>query len=216
MVERAPRGALDAFPETHPAMQEETEKSAATAAVLSADERGTLLRVARDAIVAHLERRPSPPLDGGTETPRLLAPGAAFVTVRVQGDLRGCIGTTRFERPLREVVSELAVSAANQDRRFDSIRGHELARLTVAVSVLTPLEPARVDAIEIGRHGLVVRWRSSSGLLLPQVASENGWDAARFLAETSRKAGLPQDAWRQPGAQVFWFEAERFSEDGLD
>lgn len=138
------------------------------------------------------------------------------MTVRVAGELRGCIGTTRFERPLREVVSELAVSAAQNDRRFDSIRRDERAELGVAVSVLTPLERADVEAIEIGRHGLVVRWRSSSGLLLPQVASEHGWDAATFLAQTSRKAGLRPDAWRQPGAEVFWFEAERFSEDGRD
>ncbi len=183
---------------------------------LSAEEQSMLLGIAREAIVAFVHHRVAPALDARTETPRLRADGAAFVTVRVTGELRGCIGTTRFERPLREVVGELAVSAASHDRRFDSIRRDELDALTVAVSVLTPLEPARVDAIEIGRHGLVVRWRQQSGLLLPQVASEHGWDTAKFLAETSRKAGLPADAWQKQGAQVFWFEAERFSEDGLD
>jgi len=184
--------------------------------LLSTEERATLLAIAREAIVAHLDRRPAPLLDPRSETPRLLAPGAPFVTVRVDGDLRGCIGTTRFERPLRQVTAELAVSAASQDRRFDSIGRDERSALAIAVSVLTPLAPARIDAIEIGRHGLVVRCRGRSGLLLPQVASERGWDAPTFLAETSRKAGLPANAWRQPDAQVHWFEAECFSDDGRD
>src|SRR5262249_20353883 len=137
-------------------------------------------------------------------------------TVRVSGELCGCIGTTCFERPLRELAGELAVSAASSDRRFSPLRKDELDELAIAVSVLTPLAPARIDAIEIGRHGLVVRWRGFSGLLLPQVASERDWDAETFLNETSRKAGLPRDGWKQPGAEVFWFEAECFSEDGLD
>jgi AmmeMemoRadiSam system protein A len=181
---------------------------------LSQDDREALLATAREALVASVEGAPEPAPRGAT--PRLLAPGAAFVTVRVNGDLRGCIGTTRFERPLREVVGELAVAASSTDRRFDPIRADELDALSISVSVLTPLEPADLDAIEIGRHGLVVRWRGHSGLLLPQVASERGWDAATFLAETSRKAGLPGDAWKQGGAQVFWFEAECFSEDDRD
>jgi uncharacterized protein len=183
---------------------------------LTIENGAVLLAMARAAILAHVHGHPAPPFDPRSETPRLLAPGAAFVTVRVQGDLRGCIGTTRFERPLREVVPELAVSASSVDRRFDPIRGRDVGELAIAVSVLTPLEPARIEAIEIGRHGLVVRLGSSSGLLLPQVASERGWSAATFLAETSRKAGLSAEAWRQPGAQVLWFEAECFSEDGRD
>jgi len=175
-----------------------------------------LLGIARSAVRAHLEHRPPPGYAPETATERLVGPGAAFVTLRVDGELRGCIGTTRFERPLREVVSELAVAAATQDRRFDAISPEEIESLKVSISVLTPLERADTSQIEIGRHGLVVRARGHSGLLLPQVAAEHGWDAQVFLAETSRKAGLPTDAWREPGAQVFWFEAERFSEDGRD
>jgi AmmeMemoRadiSam system protein A len=194
-------------------MSEELEEAETT---LSEPERAALLALAREALAAHLDGRSPPELDARTETPLLLAPGAAFVTLRTGGELRGCIGTTRFERPLREVVQELAVSAATADRRFDSIRADELGDVAIGISVLTPLEPARLDAIEIGRHGLVVRARGRSGLLLPQVASERGWDARTFLAETSRKAGLPPDAWSLPEAQVFWFTAERFSEDGLE
>ena len=144
-------------------------------------------------------------------SPRLLANGAVFVTLRSRGgELRGCIGTTRFERPLVDVVPELAVAAASEDRRFEPVEAAELETLDVSLSVLTPLTKANVDAIEIGRHGLVVRRDGHSGLLLPQVASERGWDATTFLQETSRKAGLPLDAWKAPDATVLWFTSESF------
>jgi AmmeMemoRadiSam system protein A len=212
MIERAPQGLGARSRHFRREMQDEVE----TTGTLSASERATLLSLARGGLAAHLLGQPAPDLGESARTLRLSAPGAAFVTLRTRGDLRGCIGTTRFERPLHELVPELAVSAASADRRFEPVRQDELADVRIAISVLTPLEPARVDAIEIGRHGLVVRCRQQSGLLLPQVASERGWDARTFLAETSRKAGLDADAWKRRDAQVFWFEAERFSEDGRD
>lgn len=182
---------------------------------LTASERLALLELAHEALAAEVEGRSRPPLADRGSTPRLHDPGAAFVTVREgSGELRGCIGTTRFERPLRELVPDLAVSAASEDRRFAPIEARELTGLTLSISVLTPLEPAKIDAIEIGRHGLVVRRAGKSGLLLPQVASERGWDARTFLQETSRKAGLPPDAWSKPDAVVLWFTAEVFGDPG--
>jgi AmmeMemoRadiSam system protein A len=175
---------------------------------LSAEDRAALHELARGALVAHLLGTRSPPF---ALTPRLRENGAAFVTLRsADGELRGCIGTTRFERPLGEVVPELAVAAACEDTRFEPVAATELETLGISLSVLTPLEPARLDAIEIGRHGLVVRRGGRSGLLLPQVASERGWDAKTFLEETSRKAGLPLDAWKAKDATVLWFTAESF------
>ncbi|MBI3723081.1 AmmeMemoRadiSam system protein A [bacterium] len=178
----------------------------------SPEERHTLLALAREAIEAHV-RRARAPGKGERGTPRLEAPGAAFVTLRrSDGELRGCIGTTRFERPLVDLVPDLAVSSASSDRRFDPVEPGELDDLRISISVLSPLEPARLGEIEIGRHGLVVRRGGSSGLLLPQVASERGWDERTFLEETSRKAGLGHDAWRKPDATVLWFTAESFGE----
>jgi AmmeMemoRadiSam system protein A len=176
---------------------------------LTDEEKPVLLALANEALAAHLHgRRATPPGDRG-RTPRLLAPGAAFVTLRTKdGDLRGCIGTTRFERPLREVVGTLAVSAATEDHRFPAVTRDELPGIELSISVLTPLEVANTDAIEIGRHGLVVRAAGRSGLLLPQVASERGWTARTFLAQTCQKAGLPPDAWSWPNAEVLWFTAE--------
>lgn len=138
----------------------------------------------------------------------------AFVTLKRGGHLRGCIGTLQCLRPLPEEIARVAVSAAREDPRFDPLRESELEGLEVEVSVLGPLEridPADPDAIEIGRHGLVVERGHRRGLLLPQVATEWGWDREQFMAQTCVKAGLPPDAWRQ-GAAVYRFAAIVFGD----
>jgi AmmeMemoRadiSam system protein A len=191
------------------------ETAARVETTISSEEKSCLLVLAREAIVAHVSNLGRPGLGDRGKSARLLAPGAAFVTVRESaGELRGCIGTTRFERPLRELIPDLAISAATEDRRFAPIETHELEDMRLSISVLTPLEPARTDAIEVGKHGLVVRKGGASGLLLPQVATERGWDSRTFLRETSRKAGLHPEAWREPDARIFWFTAECFGEAG--
>jgi len=136
----------------------------------------------------------------------------AFVTLKKNGELRGCIGTLECRRPLDEEVARVAVSAAREDPRFPPVGVAELDELDVEVSVLGPLEP--IDpfdpgAIVIGRHGLVVEQGPRRGLLLPQVATEWKMDREAFLAQTCAKAGLPADAWRR-GAQVYRFAAEVF------
>ena len=138
----------------------------------------------------------------------------AFVTLKRAGRLRGCIGTLECRRPLAEEVARVAVSAALEDPRFTPLTAAELDGLAVEVSVLGPLEPIdpRDPApFEIGRHGLVVEAGRRRGLLLPQVATEWGWDRQAFLAQTCVKAGLPADAWRH-GAQVYRFEAMVFGD----
>ncbi len=177
-----------------------------------ADQR-RLLQLARDAVVAHVCGG-TPPQTGGAEI--LDRPGAAFVTLHVRGELRGCIGHLGVDEPLGRVVAGCAVAAASSDPRFASIGRDDLPQLDVELSVLGPLEPiTRVDEIEIGRHGLVVEDRQRRGLLLPQVATEWHFDAATFLAHTCRKAGLPPDAWTR-GARMWRFEAEVFGEDTKD
>ncbi|PYR94027.1 MAG: AMMECR1 domain-containing protein [Acidobacteria bacterium] len=138
----------------------------------------------------------------------------AFVTLKRNGELRGCLGTLECRRPLEEEVARLAASTSHQDPRFEPVRSWELADLHFEVSVLGPLEaidPRALDAFVIGRHGLVVEQGSRRGLLLPQVATEWKWNREEFLAHTCRKAGLPGDAW-QRAASVYRFDAEVFGD----
>lgn len=141
-------------------------------------------------------------------------PRGAFVTLHgADGELRGCIGTILPAGPLDETVCRMAVAAAVEDPRFPPVALQELPRLKVEISALTVPEPVSDPAkIEIGRHGLIVTGRGRKGLLLPQVAPEWGWDRTEFLQHTCRKAGLPPDAWKDPGTTLEWFEAEVWGE----
>jgi len=177
--------------------------------VTSEADRALLLRVARDAIVAHVH---------GTLAPTLLTTGilarhaGAFVTLHKSGELRGCIGHIEANEPLGEVVIRCAVAACSTDPRFSAVVFSELPDLQLELSLLGPLEPiAGPDEIEIGRHGLVVESGRRRGLLLPQVAIEWNWDREAFLTHTCHKAGLPPDAWKR-GAKIWRFEAEVFGE----
>ena len=172
-------------------------------------DRQLLLRIARDAIVAHVSGAIPSAVDEGELAGRR---GGAFVTLHARHDLRGCIGHIEADESLPRVVARCAVSACSADPRFPAVAASELPGLDIEVSLLGPLEPlGSPDDIEIGRHGLVVEKGRHRGLLLPQVAIEWKWDSLRFLAETCRKAGLPHDAWKQ-GADVWRFEAEVFGE----
>ena len=175
---------------------------------LGADERRLLLRVARESIIATTT---------GQEVSRwvtdpLARDGGAFVTLRMSGTLRGCIGQTESRGSLLETVRHVAAAAAREDPRFLPVRPNELQRIVIEVSVLGPLKPCTgPHAIEIGRHGLVVEHGDSRGLLLPQVAVEWGWDSHTFVANACVKAGLQPDAWKSDAA-LFVFEADVFSE----
>ena len=177
--------------------------------MLSAEERRGLLHYARQTLAAHFAGAAAP------VAPHLEDPGAhsgAFVTLEVHGDLRGCIGYPGSERALDEVVAECAIAAATEDPRFPPLRVRELDGLEIEISVLTPIVPVRdVGEIEVGRDGLIVSQGGRRGLLLPQVATEQGWDRDTFLAHTCLKAGLRPDAWKT-GAYIARFQAEVFSE----
>jgi hypothetical protein len=178
--------------------------------VLSAEARADLLRLARAALTAFVER--GSVIEDPTGRPELATPRAAFVTLTKRGALRGCIGFIEPVAPLGRTVVQAAICAATEDPRFRALAASELKDIRVEISVLTPLreidDPAEV---EVGRHGLVVERDGRRGLLLPQVAVENGWDRVTFLEEGSLKAGLPRDAWRR-GARLFVFEAIVFHE----
>jgi AmmeMemoRadiSam system protein A len=140
-------------------------------------------------------------------------PAGAFVSVHHRGELRGCIGQIEARQPLAAAVAQCAVSAATRDPRFRPITIRELQEDTeIEISVLTPMQRVgSPEEIEVGRDGLLIEQGPRTGLLLPQVATEWGWDRDTFLAQTCRKAGLPLDAW-QHGAVIYKFQAEVFSE----
>jgi len=169
--------------------------------------------LARRAIEAALRGEAPPPLPA--------VPGAAlyrgaFVTLEEQGRvLRGCIGHVAGDRPLGEVVRRVAVSAARADPRFPPVTADELGELRIEISVLD--EPRRVvpvhpDRLVIGRDGLLVRRGRTQGVLLPQVATEQGLGAEAFLCAVCQKAGLSAHSWREPATEVFTFTADIFVE----
>ena len=137
----------------------------------------------------------------------------AFVTLKKQGRLRGCIGYIKAYKPPWETVQEMAVAAAFTDPRFPSLRAEEIQQLTFEISVLSPLKRiADVNDIEVGKHGLYIIRGYNSGLLLPQVATEYKWDRETFLEETCHKAGLPPDAWKDKETEIYIFSADYFGD----
>jgi AmmeMemoRadiSam system protein A len=181
--------------------------------MLDHTQRTRLLRIAREAIAAALGGDPLV-LDAVDLDPALTRLAGAFVTLHDQsGDLRGCIGSIQATAPLLKAVASSAVSAALRDPRFPPVRPDELESLHLEISVMSPIVPVtNVEEIEVGRDGLIISRGGAAGLLLPQVASEYGWDRETFLSQTCRKAGLPADAWRAPGTRIERFSAEVFSE----
>ena len=138
----------------------------------------------------------------------------AFVTLKKQGRLRGCIGLIEGKKPLYETVEEMAQTAAFKDPRFRPVKEDEFKELDIEISALTPLRQIEdVNEIEVGRHGIYIVKGFHSGLLLPQVATEYNWDRNTFLRETCVKAGLPLNAWKDKGTKIFIFSASVFGED---
>lgn len=175
---------------------------------LSEEERETLKKIAQNAI----EQR----LFGVEEekfniTQALSEKRGAFVTLKKHGELRGCIGYIKGFFPLHETVKRVAVESAFGDPRFPPLSKEEWKDIEIEISVLSPFKKiSSIDEIEVGKHGLYIEMWGRSGLLLPQVATEYGWDRITFLEHTCLKAGLPKDAWKSKDATVYIFSAEVF------
>jgi len=158
------------------------------------------------------KQKPAPDL-----TPVFSEKRGVFVTLNKAGQLRGCIGFPYPVMPLGDAIENAAVAAALEDPRFPGVKKDELASLDFEVTILTvpvPLdcEPKdRPNHIEVGRHGLIARGYGTSGLLLPQVATEYGWDAQTFLNQTCEKAGLPARCWHQADTAILTFEGQIFT-----
>jgi AmmeMemoRadiSam system protein A len=178
---------------------------------LTVEEQRQLLRLAREAVAAVVcgSPAPVPQVEG-----RLAEPGAAFVTLKRDGDLRGCIGCIEPRAAgLAATVVRMATAAAREDSRFPPVKLCELGALALEISVLGPLvDISGPGDVVIGRDGLVVEQQGRRGLLLPQVAPEWGWDAPTLVRQVCRKAGLQPDAWAG-GARLSRFEALVFSEE---
>jgi AmmeMemoRadiSam system protein B/AmmeMemoRadiSam system protein A len=146
------------------------------------------------------------------DTPVLLCCQGAFVTLKKNGQLRGCIGHMSEDRPLCQVVGAMALQAAFNDRRFPPLEHDELENIEIEISVLTPYkEIESPEAIQIGRDGVVLRKGGRSAVFLPQVAVEQGWGRDEMLAQLCRKAGLGEDCWSED-AEFHTFQAEVFGE----
>lgn len=181
---------------------------------LSAADRTALLAVARGAVLHHLGLGPAPVLPEGGP---LAVSRGAFVTLRLDGQLRGCIGTFQPLGTLARTAAAMAVRAASEDPRFPPVRAEEAGRLRYRISALGPSRPVSgLAEVEVGRHGLLVRKGWHRGALLPAVAVEQGWDRATFLRHACLKAGLSPDAWRDSDAVVEVFEAEEFGDEPED
>ena len=151
-----------------------------------------------------------------TESKDLLDKRGAFVTLKIDGRLRGCIGYIIPVKSLYLTVQEVAESAAMRDPRFPPVTPEELPLLDYEISALSPIK--KIDdtqEIVVGKHGIIIRRGYSQGLLLPQVATEYGWDRQTFLEHTCSKAGLPSQAWKQPNTEISIFSAEVFDEDEI-
>lgn len=139
-----------------------------------------------------------------------------FVTLRKKGQLRGCIGYLEGIKPLYEAVMDLARSAAFLDPRFTPVERGELVEIDIEISVLSSILPIKnVKEIQVGKHGILMRRGEDKGLLLPQVATEWNWNREEFLKQTCNKAGLPNNAWKDPQTEISIFSAEIFSEKDL-
>ena len=180
------------------------------AELLIGKEQKELLQIARNTIIDYVTNRNVPAI--ASTSPGLNLHSGCFVTIKKQGELRGCIGNFVSDQPLYLLVQEMAVSAATGDPRFYPMKKDDLVDFTIDISVLSPLAKATsVEEIKVGVHGIYIVKGNYRGVLLPQVATEYGWNRDQFLQHTCIKAGLPQDAW-QGECDIYIFSAQIIAE----
>jgi uncharacterized protein len=135
-----------------------------------------------------------------------------FVTLTLNGKLRGCIGFPMPIMPVAQAIYESAKSAAFSDPRFSPLKKEELGKIKIEISILTQPVECKPESVKVGRDGLIASYVGYSGLLLPQVATENKMSRLEFLEAVCNKAGLPKDSWQKPGFKLSSFQAEIFGE----
>jgi AmmeMemoRadiSam system protein A len=178
---------------------------------LNTHEQQTLLAIARQAIIhgvqtgqEYIEPR---------EEKALNQRNGCFVTIKQNGQLRGCIGNFQSELPLFKEVAQMAQASATKDPRFYPLKEIDLDNFKLEISVLSPLQKVEdIEEIEVGKHGIYIEKSFYRGVLLPQVALEHNWNRLTFLQQTCLKAGLPTDAWKADDADIYVFSAQVFGE----
>jgi AmmeMemoRadiSam system protein A len=187
---------------------------------ITLEEQKILLAEARETIAARLERR-KPEYRRGPELVKAIEEGrsalgepcGAFVTLHKGKELRGCIGRMSAAEPLEETVRTMALEAAFGDPRFSPLTGGELPGCSLEISALSPMELCPDPrSVQVGVHGLYLTHRGRSGVLLPQVPVEQGWDRDEYLDYICVKAGLPPQSYQAPGARLYTFTAVVFGE----
>lgn len=175
---------------------------------LSEHDRENLKAIARETLAAQLEHR-SPVYADPSQV--LQKKYGLFVTLKINGQLRGCIGRMSSPQPLIDTVKEMTIAAAFEDPRFSPLTRTELPLTDIEITLLGPLEMlSPPDNFRIGIHGLFIALHGRSGVLLPQVAVEYGWSKIEFLQHVCKKAGLPPDTWKHPDATLYRFEGVMF------
>ncbi len=180
--------------------------------MLNKEQKLTLLKLARDTIEKYITQGII--LKYENKDPVLNEQCGAFVTIHNKGELRGCIGLIEGAQELYKTIIEMAIESSTGDPRFSPVTPDELNEIDIEISVLSP--PRRVNSIEeiiMGKHGVIVKKGIRSGVFLPQVATETGWDKKTFLEQLCMgKAGLPKDAYLDKNTEIYIFEAEVFGE----
>ena len=177
---------------------------------LTENEKTILLKTARESISSQLEKRyPNYP-EASTSLKQALG---SFVTLHIDGKLRGCIGHMLPVRALIEDIKILAKESAFHDPRFPSLNLNELENIDIEISVLSPLEVSLPEKVIVGKHGIIMKNGYNSGVLLPQVPVEQGWNREEFLSNTCRKAGMKMNCWKDPRTQIETFTAVIFGEN---
>lgn len=177
---------------------------------LSEEEKSFLLQTARKSIAGSFTGKT---LKLENPYPNLNESCGAFVTLHLQGELKGCIGHIFARKPLFDEIIELAKASAFNDPRFPALKERELPDIEIEISVLTPLRKVQSPSeVEVGRHGVFLQSGYRSGVLLPQVPVEQKWDREQYLHHLCLKAGLPGNCLAQAGAELSVFEAIVFGE----
>jgi len=181
---------------------------------LTKEEKITLLNIARKTLEDFLKDKKRPHFE--VDSDRLKEKRAVFVTLKKLGELRGCIGRIVADTPLYETVSKVAIDSALNDPRFRPVMYEELKDIEIEISVMTPFEKIEgLEEIEVGKHGLMIKKGFYSGLLLPQVPTEYGWDKKTYLEHLCYKAGLESNAYKDKDTIIYKFSAEVFSESEI-
>ncbi len=182
---------------------------------LDSNGRKRLLNLARRAVEARLLGRDPDPLEEADKG--LGQDQGAFVTLHLGGYLRGCIGNFTGQGSLAETIRQMSGAAAFEDPRFPPISSlEELEECDFEISALSPLVETDPEDVRVGRHGVYIIKGLNRGVLLPQVATEQGWDRVTFLDQTCIKAGLDPGCWKDPQAKILTFEAQVFGEKDRD